>query len=76
MLSVITAVPVRVPAAEGLKVTCRVQVPAGARDAGKAVQSELATTKSPPVAKLVTVRLLVPVFVRVTVCAPLVVPTV
>ena len=69
-------VPVRVPVAAGVKVICKVQTPLAANVVGSVEQSALVTAKSPPVVKLLTVRLLVPMLVSVTLWAPLVVSTV
>ena len=71
-LSVIVRVPVRVPVAVGLKVTLKVQL----EDADKLGPQVLVSEKSPLIATLEMVSVVVPVFLRVTVWALLVVPTV
>jgi hypothetical protein len=70
-LSVKLRVPVRVPAAEGLKVTLTVQLALTAR---LALQLELAE-KSPLAAKLLRLRVAWPVFLSVTLLALLLEPT-
>jgi hypothetical protein len=70
-LSVKLRVPVRVPAAEGLKVTLTVQLALTAR---LAPQLELAE-KSPLAAMLLTLRVAWPVFLSVTLWALLLEPT-
>ena len=69
MLSEIVRVPVRVPVAMGAKVTLIVQVvacePTGPSAGGQVVVS----LKSPVIAILVMFRVILPVLVRVTVCA-------
>jgi len=74
-LSAIVTTPVRPPVAAGAKAICKVQLPPPAMVLGR-MQSALLTAKSPPVLKLVTIKLLAPVLVSVTVWAPLVVPSV
>ena len=71
-LSVIVTVPVRVPAAVGLKVTLMVQLPPAATEPPQV----LVWAKSPVAPMLVIVKAVLPVLVRVEVRAALVVPTV
>jgi hypothetical protein len=71
-LSVIVRVPVRVPLAEGVKVTSRVQVGATAKDFGH----EEAKVKSPRLVVLEMVSGVLPRFVNVMSLAALLVPTV
>jgi hypothetical protein len=70
LLSVMVSVPVRVPAALGVKVTLMVQEP----PAVTLLPQLLASEKSPLMAMLATVSTALPVLLRVTVCAALVVP--
>lgn len=69
----IVKVPSRTPRAIGVNVTPIVQLAPGATEA--TVQFWLATPKSPVAATLATVRGASPLFVTLTVCAVLVVPT-
>ena len=69
-------VPEAAPATVGVKVIATVQVPAAATGLEiEQVVPEVAMAKGPVVAMAVKVRLEMPVFVTVTVCAGLVVPT-
>jgi hypothetical protein len=70
LLSVTVNVPVRAPAAVGLKVTLMVQEP----PAVTLLPQLLASEKSPLMATLATASAAPPVLLRVTVCAALVVP--
>lgn len=70
-LSVTVNVPVRDPLATGLKVTVTVQLAPAAREVPQASDCE----KSPLVEKPVRVNAAVPVLVRITSCAVLLVPT-
>jgi len=70
--SVMVKVPVRVPAAVGVKVTLIVQFALAANVAGS-VPHVFVSAKSPDAAIEMIVRGAVPVFVSVTVCAALVV---
>jgi hypothetical protein len=70
-LSVILAAPLRVPVAEGLNVMLIVQLALAA----SVVPHVLVCKKSPLIAMLVMLRVAVPVFLRVTLWAALVVPT-
>jgi hypothetical protein len=70
-LSLIVSVPVRLPAAVGLKVTLMVQVPLAATE----LPHVSVSAKSPLTAILVIARLTVPPLVRVIALAVLVVPT-
>ena len=69
-LSVIVSEPVRVPVAVGAKVTLIVQLPPAATEPPQL----LVWAKSPDVTMPLTVRVAVPVLLRVTVCGALVVP--
>jgi hypothetical protein len=71
-LSVTVNIPVRVPAADGVKVTEIVQLAPAAR----LVPQVWVWAKSPEAAIETIVRAAVPEFVRVNVCPALVVPTV
>src|SRR6267378_6356778 len=71
-LSVIVSVPVRAPTAVGANVTLIMQFAPAAREAGS-VPHVFVSTKSPEAATVLIVNVLVPVFVRVTVFAALVV---
>jgi hypothetical protein len=71
-LSLTLKLPVRVPDAVGVNVTLMAQFPPAARELPQLSVS----AKSPLVMMLVMVRVAVPVFDSVTVCAALVVPTV
>ena len=76
-LSVTTKVPVRVPAADGVKVTLVVQLAPAARVAPQVVAPFVKLVALvPPIAMLVMFSVAPPVLVRVTVCAALVVPIV
>ena len=66
-LSLIVTVPVRVPAAVGLKVTLMAQLPPAATELPQLSVS----AKSPLTAMLVMARLTVPALVRVEDCAGL-----
>ena len=64
--------PLKLPTAVGLKVTCKVRLCA---DSSKAVPVQPLTLNGPVVVTPLTVRELAPALVRVTSCALLVVPT-
>src|SRR5437870_12780187 len=72
VLSVARRLPVRVPDAVGENVTLMAQFPPTAKELPQLSVS----AKSPLAAIVVMARVAVPVFVRVNVCAALVVPTV
>ena len=75
-MSVNERVPEAAPTAVGVKVSATVHVPAAATAVEvKQVVPEVAMAKGPVVAIAVKVRLEMPVFVTVTVCAGLAVPT-
>lgn len=70
-LSMMVTVPYRLPSAAGVKVTVMVQVPDGAT-----LEPQLfSSAKSPLAAMDVMLRFAVPVFVRVTTSAALVLPS-
>jgi hypothetical protein len=71
LLSVTVRVPVRLPIADGVKVTVIVQLALAATE----LPQVLVSAKFPPIPTLLTLSATVPVFDRVTVCAELVVPT-
>lgn len=71
LLSVTVRVPVRLPGADGVKVTVIVQLALAATE----LPQVLVSAKSPPIPTLLMLSARVPVFDRVTVCAELVVPT-
>jgi hypothetical protein len=76
-LSLMESVAVRLPAAEGLKVTLTAQVPLGITVAPEQVSAPLAKSLAfvPPIVTVEMVRLPVPVLVTVSALAALVVPT-
>ena len=67
-------VPVRLPAAVGVKVTVIVQLALAAREPGQVLVTEKSPGSAPPELMVVMVRVAFPVFVRVTDWAELVVP--
>jgi hypothetical protein len=71
-LSVMLSVPVRAPVPVGAKVTLIVQLLPAAREG----PPPLVSLKSPLEVMLVMVKAATPLFVSVTVCAALVVPTI
>jgi hypothetical protein len=76
LLSVTVSAPKRLPASVGVKLTATVQLPFTATGiAGEQLVPAAAMPKGPEVAIALMVRLAVPLFVSVTVCDALVVPT-
>ena len=74
-LSKMLTVAVRVPAAVGVNVMLIVQLPPAATELPQVVVSGKSPGSSPVTTKLVMPKMVLPLFVKLTVCAGLLVPT-